>query len=488
VESQVLPYLPRDGQGPPGKPGPGRPPADPRFRETRLALEEFAALAGELIASLRQEERVRPELRPLMGDAIAVKALADALLRRTDVQTDLAVLAEGFSAVDQRWRTLAIRLERSVGVSAVSRQCIHKLNASSGRVCQKLGLSPQVDQDQVVQLLASLNGSLRGLFDAVAQASSRSRDSQILLIEGQRLQLQINFLTATISRSGQYDEVLSQYRMVHKNWLALSSRVRSLDFRDAERHIRRINHVHRQLHDMLWIPLELDRPGLARSAVFLGRSVETLYERVSLKMLLTTGNAADAVEAAREFHGMCADFSRAAASKDSLDSLRWDFRSLDVQWQQFRSCFQDLDLSELQQHLTDVDDNLQTVQELLSISPLVDIEQAIELAGQLDSLTDVLYRDLAERLSPSSRYPPQFRREATAAAAAVHKSAHQLHEDLLRRPQSESVRKNAEQLAGDWQSLQAYVAKLEYRDRATVTRNYEHLASALARLQMMFVY
>ena len=268
----------------------------------------------------------------------------------------------------------------------------------------------------------------------------------------------------------------------------MADRIRSLDFRDGERHIRRINHVHRQLHEVLWIPYEMDRAGLARCAAALSRNVDAACERVSLKMLLATPDAAGAVEAARELRSMCADFSKAAAGQDSLDSLRWDFRPLDVQWQQFRASFQGLAAPDLAQHLAQTDDNIQAVQELLGIAPLVDVEQAVELAGQVDSLTDLLFRDLAERLGPSSRYPPQFRREAAAAAEALHESAHQLHDDLLRGPHSESVRKHSEGLSVAWQALQEYVGKLDHRDRAIVTRNYERLAPAMARLQMMFVF
>ncbi len=488
VETQVLPHLAREGQPPQGTPPAPRPSTDPRYREARGAVEEFSTQSGELIAVMRQEERVRPELRPLLGDAIAVKAMTDALLRRADAQPDAALLAQGFPAVDQHWRTLATRLEGSYTVSGTCRQCVRKLNACGGQVCQKLGLSPQVDREEIVQLLANLSGHLRGLLDDIAGGRQLSRESQVVLIEGQRLQMQVNLLTATASRPCPYEEFLGQYRSLHKNWLALANRIRSLDLRDCECRLRRIDHVHRQLHEMLWIPFEFDRRGLARDATLLARSVDAACACVSLKMLLAVPNAEDVVEAARELQSMCADFSQAAAGQDSLDSLRWDFRPLDVQWQELRSCFQGLASAELSQHLADVDDGVLAVQELLGITPLVDVEQAIELAGQVDSLTDQLQHDVVERLGPSSRYPASFRRDAAAAADAVHGAAHQLHDDLLRHPQAESVRKNAERLAASWQALQEYVGRLDHRDQAIVTRNYERLAPALARLQMMFVY
>lgn len=124
----------------------------------------------------------------------------------------------------------------------------------------------------------------------------------------------------------------------------------------------------------------------------------------------------------------------------------------------------------------------------MGITPLLDLEQAVELAGLVDSLAELLYRDVAERVGSAPGYPARFRRDATAAAESVRKSAHQLQDDLLRHPRSESVRKRSESLSAAWQTLQEYVGKLDQRDRAIVTRNYERLAPAMARLQMMFVY
>jgi len=487
VETQVLPHMARAGQPPPGKP-PVPPPPHSRHREVRAAIEEFSAQSGELIAMLRQEEGVRPELRPLLGDAIAVKALTDALLRRAEGRPDPALLAEGFSGVDQRWRTLATRLEGSFAVSGACRQCVRKLNASGERVCQLLGISPQVDREEIVQVLATLTGHLRGLQDVIAGLAPRSRESQIALVELQRLQMQVNLLTATASRPCPYDEFLSQYRAVHKGWRALVGQMRSLDFREGERHIRRIDYVHRQLHELLWIQLDLDRVGLARSAALLSRNVDAACECVSLKMLLAAPNAEAVLQTARELRSLCADFSKAAAGQDSLDSLRWDFRSLDVQCQQFGACLEGWASPDLSQHLAYLDDNIQAVQGALGIRPLVDLEQAVDLAAQLDSLTDQLQHDLRERLGPASRYPPPFRRDAAAAANAVHDSAHQLHDELLRRPHSESIRKSAERLSIAWQALQEFVGKLDHRDRAVVTRHYDRLAPVMARLQMMFVY
>jgi hypothetical protein len=106
----------------------------------------------------------------------------------------------------------------------------------------------------------------------------------------------------------------------------------------------------------------------------------------------------------------------------------------------------------------------------------------------VDSLAEQMYRDMSERVGSAPGYAAPFRRDALAAADTVRRSAHQLQDDLLRSPRSESVRKSSESLSAAWQTLQKHVGKLDHRDRAIVTRNYDRLAPAIARLQMMFVY
>ena len=99
--------------------------------------------------------------------------------------------------------------------------------------------------------------------------------------------------------------------------------------------------------------------GLTRDAMLLSSSVDTACEHISLNMLLAMRDAASVVETARELQSLCQDFHRAAAGQDSLDSLRWDFRPLDVQWQQFGACFRDPISPELTQQLALVEENIQ---------------------------------------------------------------------------------------------------------------------------------
>ena len=105
----------------------------------------------------------------------------------------------------------------------------------------------------------------------------------------------------------------------------------------------------------------------------------------------------------------------------------------------------------------------------------------------MDSLADLLQRDVMTRVQQSPRYTPQFRRDIAASAEAVHKLAHDLHDGLARQRQPESFGQRSDALAAAWQKLQEYVSKLEPMDQAVVTRNYERLAPAMVRLQMMFL-
>ena len=344
VETQVLPHLTPDRQpGPPPPPRPGgpRPGGDPRHREIRRAVEEFAADAGELVSTLRRDEQARPEIRPLLGDAIAVKALSDALLRRAEFQPGGEVFSESYPAITQRWRSLSLRLEGSFAVSATCRELARKLDASDRRICQALDISPEVDREAAVQLLAAMSGHLRSLQEEIATDARHSRDAQLLMLQTRQLQIEANSLTAMLGYRSKYDDVVGQYGKFYDSWKTLAERLRVDEYRSAGRRIRSIRHLHNELHELLWIPRGLDRAALAYAALELQRNLQTLCEQVSLKTLLTLPDGATVLKATRELQTMCADFATSAARNDTLDSLRWDFRPLDVQWQQYRSYFQE---------------------------------------------------------------------------------------------------------------------------------------------------
>ena len=252
--------------------------------------------------------------------------------------------------------------------------------------------------------------------------------------------------------------------------------------------MRQIDHVHRQLHNVLWIPLEPNRAGLARDATLLNSSVDETYRTHLAEHATGNARCGERVRCCTRIAVAVPETSselppdRIRSSPSAGISARWmssGNSSVAVSGSDFARADSAAGFGRGEHPVCSG---------AIGHCALLDFEQAVELAGLVDSLADLLHRDVAERVGSGPVYTARFRRDATAAAEAVHEAAHQLQDDLLHHPRPESVRKSSESLSAAWQTLQEYVGKLDHRDRVIVTRNYERLAPAMARLQMMFVY
>ena len=95
------------------------------------------------------------------------------LLRRTEADPDLALMADGFSAVDQHWRTLATRWKDPLPCPLLCRQSIQKLSECGSRVCKYLGISPRGGRGRTRAAVGRLAGHLRGLQDEIVNVSQQ---------------------------------------------------------------------------------------------------------------------------------------------------------------------------------------------------------------------------------------------------------------------------------------------------------------------------
>jgi hypothetical protein len=141
LRSLVETHLSRDRDREPPRPPQQPVPVPPRhrpeditkYRDAQRAVQEFSNEAGQLIGVLREEEHLSPGIRPLLGDAISIKARSDALLRRPYGPGGADALARDYQEVDRQWRVLSHRLEQADDVSGRCRDHVKKMHAAMRR-------------------------------------------------------------------------------------------------------------------------------------------------------------------------------------------------------------------------------------------------------------------------------------------------------------------------------------------------------------------
>jgi hypothetical protein len=467
-----------------------RPSLSSEYRDARRAIDELSVGAGELITALRRDERLSPGIRPYLGDAITFKAMTDALIRRADAYPDTAALAAGLSPIDQHWRVLSHRLQHTPYLSSSSQACLRKLTDRHRRVCQLLKLAPQLDRAALAQRCLALAADIDTLLENVAFDVTQQKDRNELLTQGRKLLSQVNYLASAVAADATRDTVVAQYTKFYAEWRSFAGHLRvAKAFRYLERGIRRADRLNLQIHDLLWIPRETDRAGIAYTARLLVSDFNFLCDRVTLTDLLAWDDGPAAVEKMREFQALCTEFNRAAAGKPNVEDLRWDFRLLYVEWQQIRDRFVTPAETETTRRLALMDETILAMRELLDSSSVVNQETVVELAAEVETLAELMNRDMISCVGRPGRYTPQFRQQAAACSNSFYNLARQFHAGVIRGgPNDATVRKTCSDLAYTWQRFQGYVAQLEHHDRSAVMRHYERFAPAMARLQIMAAY
>jgi len=459
-----------------------------KYRDAYRAVQGFSEESGQLIGALRDEERLSPGIRPLLGDAISIKAKSDALLRRNYAHGHADAFARDFRDIDQQWRVLSHRLERTEGLSDRCRGHVKKMCQCNHQVCDLFDIDPQIDRVELVRHSAAFANELRSILEHLARNARRGGAYTELLREGPKLHLQIRYWSNAVANSAPYDSVVSQYKSLHTNWRQFAMRLRSVDHRYFEQHIHRIDQANDDIHDLLWITPELDQAAIAHCASLLHRDMDELCGMINLQMLLSVQDAPQLIGTVQEFHSLCEDFQICASKNFDVEDLRWDYRLLEVEWQQMAGHFQRLNQEPVSQRLADMEQTIQFLRDSLGIRPLFDREAALVLAAETDALADMLNRDLTRCLSKGQRYSPQFRRDAQQCAGNFRDAAHRFHERLVTRADDAAVKEDCEQLSNSWRHFQEHISELERQDQVLLARHISRVAPAMAKLQVMLAY
>lgn len=479
---------PREPQ-PPHTVPPGQRHVDAaKYRDAHRAVQGFSEESGRLISVLREEERLSPEIRPLLGDAISIKAQSDALLRRGYSHGHADAFARDFRDIDQQWRVLSHRLEQTEGLSERCRGHVKNMCECNHRVCELFQIDPQIDRGEVIRHSAAFANELRSILEHLARNARSGGAYGELLREGPKLHLQIRYWASAVANDAPYDSVVSQYKSLHENWRQFAVRLRSIDHRYYEQHIHHIDRTNDEIHDLLWITPQLDRAAIAHCANLLRRDMDELCGMINLQMLLSVENAPELMGTVQEFHSLSEDFQGCAARNADIEDLRWDYRLLEVEWQQMAGHFQRLNQETVSRRLADMEQTIQFLRDSLGIRPLFDREAALVLAAETDALADMLHRDLSRCLSTGQRYSPQFRRDAQQCAGQFRDAAHQFHERLVTRADDATVKRDCETLSNSWRHFQEHVSELERNDQVLLARHISRLAPAMAKLQVMLAY
>jgi hypothetical protein len=392
VDSQLERELAEPPRAPDARPlspvRPGHAPRPPmeagRRGEIVRALGAFSAESNELVSALYREAQVNSGIRPLLGDSLKLRAQANMLARKAEQVSDQATLTTDVQMLDRHWRVLSHQLRQTANLDATSLARVASLDEHDRQLCRLVGIAPQMDHGELLFRTVALVTNVSNLLEDVDVDVANRQRRDALLMEGHTIRIEMNRLAEQLGRGASHDEVVSQYRRTYQLWRVFAAKARPLASESMARCIFRVDRLNREIHERLWLPIVVDRAEVTHLAGELRSRVDRFCAEVSLEAVLNTPHPDGTTAAVGELRSRCRGLSQSASGNASLEDLLWDFRLVQVQWEETQGLLEPADATAPAQHLAAIDDALGALRESMQIRPVVDRQAVVSLAATTD--------------------------------------------------------------------------------------------------------
>ncbi len=457
--------------------------------QSRPKLQAFANEAAQLITALRYEEQYSLHARGLLGEAYGVKAVADVLLARTSNSnlTDEQFTAE-FAELDRQWHMLSHQIQQTADVSNTVMQRVQRLDQINKELEGQLNLHPQMDMDGLTYYFSALGENLNNLAQDVRIDLFSHPKKEQFAGNLQQLRTKAERLRLAVENNYRYKDVAEYYKSFHTEWLSTKNELRSADDRYIQRNINRITQLHNKVHELLWMPPVIDGRDILYQADQLRQQIGRTAEGITMRDMLEQPNSRELFTKALEFHGLCNAFRNTVATETQLDNLRWDFKTLEVAWDDIKSSLNPLERQDTIQNIAAIETSVAQLRHDLGLHDEMEWDKAIELASNLRNMSDLLYYDVNRIVGRSNQFPQQFRNRTIQLADQFHNSAKQLHVYLVRQTSTPEIANISKQMAQQWNELQGIMAQVPYEQRYELARTSQEISPAMAKLQVMYSY
>jgi hypothetical protein len=481
LEAQIEKNLRPDRPAPP----PQAIPAD--LVKAREALSGFAREANQLYELLQAESVRNATARQYLPEMMRVAAQAGVLAERSSRIYDVQSLGREFRDLDRQWRLLSYRLDQADGLSRLCGPGVRRLDGFAAALGQLCGIQPQTDYRELLRQTDALNSDLQRLVDEIEIGLGRSRDAQVLQLHGRRIQQQVRLLANLIAQQTSRAAIVAEFHRYQQLWQPFAASLWPLGQRNLERTLRNLEETDRQIHELLWLPVPINRQHLQHLTEVLMNRVDELLDGVTLRVLMELRGAPNVLNIAGEFHGVCEHFVAVVGQRGAPAELRQEYQFVVEAWPAFSACFRSARAPDILNLLKEIEQTFVALRDSLQIAPEFDRRLAVQRAALLAYSAERLADEVRDGAGKDSRYPAPWRTGFVQASSEFRQETQAFNEALTQRRTVGELADMANQLARSWVRLQReYLPRVDVARRGNLVEIADEITPVLVELQAMF--
>jgi hypothetical protein len=458
--------------------------ATPAMIQAREQFKSLSNETGKLIAELQQDELHDPHVRPLLADAMKVKATADLLVQRAAQHHDIQALSGDFGAFDREWRLLAHRLDQSHGLSAKCRACVERIRSFDHQLCGIFGIGPQIDRAELMRLTSAFSNNFQHLLQDIYYDMQGQREVPALLKEGQSLLAQITHAAAIIPHAD-YQAIVNAYKSCATGWRSYSHKLCGGPFERIRRDVQSIEHIGRQIHEQLWLPVELDRQQLVHLTDATRKEIDHIFQEITLAQILNCRSPGSVLAAARDFRLQCDAFRQSVLANRSLDELNWDFRLFEVQWDELQSHLRGFGLPAIDRQLNEIQFMIADLKQNFADGPSINRHAMQQMLADLDQYSQQLGHDIL-RLIVVNRYDHGFHEQICGAADSLQNSLRLLRQQPITDGGHAPGNPEFQNVFNHWRVLKPMINSCQPAERTALAKYVSQIEPLMVKLQVVY--
>ncbi len=456
---------------------------DRTIQSIRRGLDDFANEAGQLSTGLNTDLDYIPEIRPLFGDMLEIRRIAFVLQEKAKQRYDHGVITAEFVSLDQKWRVLSYKLKQVQRLDKVCQQRVDKLDQIDRSLGELFQLKGQINYRELASRTASLAVDLQNLQDDLTLELEPSDQRTQLVLTTQQLRQQAEHIADVILDQASYETIVAEYKKFQQIWAAHVVKLRPIENRYVDRNVRRVADTNRNIHELLWLPQQVDSSQLLYLTENLKKTTDEYFTRAPLKLLIELPTPEQALPTANEFYGLCENFVDNVEAGGSRADLISAFRWIDESWRSFDRVFRPLKSSKAQVVLNQIQEAVGALRTALNIeSEQFDRNAAVELAATLANLADHIDYESNKWLDKRN---PNYQAEARSAAHSFIVRTRRIHENIVKGASVTQLRSECIELYEQWRVLYGYISKCDTEERPQLGRLAAKTTPALVELRTM---
>ncbi len=457
----------------------------------RNVLANVSRDADQLAILLGDDLQRVPGVRPYLDDVLRLRGRVALLAQRSQQLNDHQAILPDLQELDRTWRLLSYRLSQLRGLNPRTITQIQQLNTYAKQLGHAFEIAPQLDRQNLLRATAELAADLHNLMGDIEIEVPRSQQQIDLLLRGRRIEQQARLVANTVADTGDYQTVIGQYREFQRVWQPYATDLRPLNNRYLERGVRRVNDVDNSIHELLWMPKQIDADKLLYLSSVLKRDVDDFFVRAPLKLMIKLPNSDQVLTVSDEFYGVCENFTDIAQRGGDPQQMVDAYRYIEDSWRAFSGLFQHLESQAAQQVLLEIGNDITTMGQALQVqgggnnNGGYNQHNVVEIAASLDNLARHLENDIGQWLSVRT---VNYRDNALHDAAQFRQSCQRIHE-MLTLPTSDprEVAREADQLTRDWKFVYEDIQRCNTAEKPHLQRAASQISPQVVELRTLLV-